>query len=234
MPPLSPADQAEPAGRSARRTLLPAVLLGVCGLTFAGLAAPSAPPSQPVVSAANLSSLEVPATRRLQLFDGPPRTTVLAAPTPIAAPKPPVPAAKRASRSRPAVQADRYVRPSPAAIISPFGMRWGRLHKGVDFGAPYGAEIRAAADAIVVGAGNGIEDGYGGLVLLRHKDGVVTAYAHMSQVLVHSGDRVTAGQVVGLVGSTGHSTGAHLHFEVRIDGSPVDPVPWLRMHGILG
>ncbi|MDP9181789.1 MAG: M23 family metallopeptidase, partial [Actinomycetota bacterium] len=85
----------------------------------------------------------------------------------------------------------------------------------------------------VVGAGYlADEGGYGQIVLVRHRGGVITAYAHMSKVLVHAGERVRAGEVIGKVGSTGHVTGPHLHFEVRIGGQKVNPVPWLRRHGV--
>jgi murein DD-endopeptidase MepM/ murein hydrolase activator NlpD len=137
----------------------------------------------------------------------------------------------RATRSRHATAL--WVRPVSAPITSPYGPRWGGWHPGVDFGAHYGAPIHAVGAGTVIGAGylSG-EGGYGQIVLVRHSAGVITAYAHMSRVFAHAGQRVKAGDVLGLVGATGHVTGPHLHFEVRLNGVKVNPVPWLRRHGI--
>lgn len=97
-----------------------------------------------------------------------------------------------------------------------------RLHGGVDYGAAHGTQIMATGDAIVTHAGNA--GGYGLLVKLDHGSGLETRYAHMSRIAVSVGDRVSAGQVIGYVGSTGRSTGAHLHYETRVDGRAVDPL----------
>jgi murein DD-endopeptidase MepM/ murein hydrolase activator NlpD len=129
----------------------------------------------------------------------------------------------------------RWVRPSYAAVVSFYGPRWGRLHKGIDFGDAHGDPIRAIGDGIVVGAGYlSSESGYGQITLIRHANGMVSAYAHQSRMLVRAGDRVTAGEVIGRVGSTGNSTGAHLHFELRSsrNGGQVNPLTWLRRHGV--
>ena len=128
-----------------------------------------------------------------------------------------------------------WVRPSSAGIVSPFGMRWGRMHEGVDFGAHYGAPIRAIGDGVVVGTGyQSGESGYGQITIIRHANGFYSAYAHQSSMVVHAGERVTAGEVIGYVGSTGESTGPHLHFEIRTEphGGQISPVPWLRAHGV--
>jgi murein DD-endopeptidase MepM/ murein hydrolase activator NlpD len=140
-----------------------------------------------------------------------------------------VPAApSRASRS--AVRRALWVRPAHGPLTSHFGYRWGKLHKGIDIGAAWGSPIYAAADGVVTYAGP--ENGYGRLVTIRHADGTVTAYGHMSRFATHTGARVHAGDVIAYVGSEGHSTGPHLHFEVRIGGVPVDPLPYLRARGI--
>lgn len=97
-----------------------------------------------------------------------------------------------------------------------------RLHGGVDYGAAHGSQIMATGDAVVTYAGSA--GGYGLLVRLDHGSGLETRYAHMSRIAVSAGDRVTAGQVIGYVGSTGRSTGAHLHYETRVDGRAVDPL----------
>ena len=122
-----------------------------------------------------------------------------------------------------------YVRPSNGGLTSTYGPRWGRLHAGLDFGAATGSPIRAVASGEVVSAG--YDSGYGNFVHVQHDDGTLTTYNHMSQVMRRGGS-VDPGDVLGLVGSTGHSTGPHLHFEVRVGGSPVDPLPWLRRNGV--
>ncbi len=141
----------------------------------------------------------------------------------VAAPRRPA----RTSRSQ--VRRPLWVRPSGAPITSRFGIRWGRMHEGIDFGASYGAPIRAIGDGVVTFAGP--QSGYGRLMLVRHADGTVSAYGHMARFAV-TGGRVRAGQVIAYVGSAGHSTGPHLHFEIRLGSRPVDPLPWLRAHGV--
>lgn len=121
--------------------------------------------------------------------------------------------------------------PVAAPITSGFGTRVHpltgspRLHAGIDLGAPTGTPIRAAAAGTVVVAG--VMGGYGNTVDIRHGDGTTTRYAHQSRLLVRAGQQVAAGQVIGLVGSTGASTGPHLHFEVRTPTGPIDPHIWL-------
>ncbi|HEX8073701.1 MAG TPA: peptidoglycan DD-metalloendopeptidase family protein [Thermoleophilaceae bacterium] len=120
----------------------------------------------------------------------------------------------------------RFLRPVNAPITSPFGMRWGRPHQGIDFGAPAGAAIHAAGVGTVVSAGWN-SGGYGNLVIVQHRLGFQTYYAHQSRIAVRAGQSVNGGSLIGFVGSTGHATGAHLHFEVRRSGTPIDPVPYL-------
>jgi murein DD-endopeptidase MepM/ murein hydrolase activator NlpD len=118
------------------------------------------------------------------------------------------------------------------SLTSSFGYRvdpfLGRLalHPGVDLAEPYGAEIHAAAAGRVVHAGP--EGGYGIMVEINHGNGLATRYAHMSEALVEEGQEVDKGAVLGRLGSTGRSTGPHLHYEVRVDGEPVDPERFLR------
>jgi murein DD-endopeptidase MepM/ murein hydrolase activator NlpD len=122
--------------------------------------------------------------------------------------------------------------PVPGArITSTFGPRidpvlggTGR-HDGIDFSAPTGTPIHAAADGVVVSAGE--MGGYGNGTVIDHGSGLATLYGHQSQILVTVGQSVRTGDVIGLVGSTGKSTGPHLHFEVRVFGVPTDPVPYL-------
>ena len=103
------------------------------------------------------------------------------------------------------------------------------FHTGQDFARPLGSPVTAVTRGIVVFTGwNG---GYGNLIRVRHANGVESWYGHLSAVQVHVGDVVRAGQRIGRVGSTGNSTGPHLHLEIRIDGQPVDPMPWLAQKG---
>ena len=118
-----------------------------------------------------------------------------------------------------------FVWPVGAPITSPFGWRWGRMHEGIDLGAPYGTPIAAAAAGVVIYAG--WEGGYGNLVVIDHGGGLATAYGHQSRIAVALGESVGQGHIIGYVGSTGHSTGPHLHFEVRVDGQAVDPLGYL-------
>jgi murein DD-endopeptidase MepM/ murein hydrolase activator NlpD len=115
--------------------------------------------------------------------------------------------------------------PVSGPVTSPFGYRWGRLHAGIDIGAGYGTPIHAAAaGTVVLSASTG---GYGNYTCIDHGGGLATCYAHQSAYAVSVGAQVSQGQVIGYVGSTGHSFGAHLHFEVRINGTPVDPLGYL-------
>ncbi|GIM92758.1 M23 family metallopeptidase [Paractinoplanes toevensis] len=123
--------------------------------------------------------------------------------------------------------------PNPTArVTSCFGPRWGRQHEGVDMAAPAGSPIVAAGAGVVVRAG--VAQGYGNAVLIDHGDGWLTHYGHLSLITVVAGQRVAAGQQIGNEGSTGHSTGPHLHFEVHqgFYQNPVEPTAWMRLHGV--
>jgi murein DD-endopeptidase MepM/ murein hydrolase activator NlpD len=100
------------------------------------------------------------------------------------------------------------------------------MHAGVDIPGAIGTPIYATADGIVVRAG--VAGGYGNMVAINHGRGIETRYGHMSKILVEANARVHRGQMIGLMGSTGRSTGSHLHYEVRIDGHAVNPVPFLQ------
>ncbi len=115
--------------------------------------------------------------------------------------------------------------PVNGPITSPFGPRWGSFHAGIDIGVPTGTPIHAAAAGTVIYCGE--ESGYGNLVVLDNGGNLATAYAHQSAIAVACGQHVDQGQVIGYVGCTGHCTGPHLHFEVRINGQAVDPLGYL-------
>ncbi len=115
----------------------------------------------------------------------------------------------------------RLAYPTIGAIVSPFGSRWGRIHEGVDIAANYGSPVVAAEAGTVQCAGN--RGGYGLCVDISHGSGVVTRYAHLSSVVVESGQRVERGQFIGRAGSSGNSTGPHLHFEVIVNGTHKNP-----------
>jgi len=115
-------------------------------------------------------------------------------------------------------------------FTSPYGVRWGKLHAGIDLAAPEGIPYKAIHAGTVTKAGyNG---GYGNALTIRNDDGTEVIYAHSRRLLVKAGDKVKAGQVIGEVGSTGASYGTHLHLEVHVAGQPVDPIPYLRDHGV--
>lgn len=119
--------------------------------------------------------------------------------------------------------------PAEGNITSGFGYREfkGRreFHTGMDIGVWYGGEVRAAKDGLVVATG--WEPGYGWAVEIRHEMGYTTFYAHLSRYFVEAGDGVRAGDVIGLSGASGNTTGPHLHYEIRINGTPVDPMKYL-------
>ena len=112
--------------------------------------------------------------------------------------------------------------PVSGTISSRYGRRWGTMHKGLDIAAPYGTPVKAAAAGTVTQAGWN-SGGYGYLVVISHGNGVETYYGHCSSIAVTKGTKVSAGQVVSYVGSTGDSTGNHLHFEIRVNGVTQNP-----------
>lgn len=132
---------------------------------------------------------------------------------------------------RPAApRASAMMKPAAGVVTSHYGsrihpiLRFARFHDGMDIGAAWGSPVRAVADGTVIAAG--WRGGYGRKVSLAHEGGLETGYAHLSQWLVEPGARVARGQVIGLVGSSGLSTGPHLHFTVRQHGRAVDPRSW--------
>jgi murein DD-endopeptidase MepM/ murein hydrolase activator NlpD len=115
-------------------------------------------------------------------------------------------------------------------FTSPYGVRWGKLHAGIDLAAPEGTPYKAVHAGQVTQAGyNG---GYGYSITIRNSDGTEVIYAHSRRLLVRVGETVTAGQVIGEVGNTGYSYGTHLHLEVHVNGTPTDPIVFLRDRGV--
>ena len=125
----------------------------------------------------------------------------------------------------PAARGQPLLWPAPGVLISGFGERDRDHHEGIDLACPEGTPIRAAGDGVVLFSGE--QKGYGKLVLLAHDRDIVTVYAHNARNLVSAGDKVSRGDEIAKVGSTGNATGPHLHFEVRIATRPRDPLGFL-------
>lgn len=120
-----------------------------------------------------------------------------------------------------------YIKPlTGGTLTSTFKWRWGRMHKGVDWAVPTGTAVRASCGGTVVSAG--WSSGYGYCITLRHPDGRQTRYAHLSKILVSAGQKVDQNQKIALSGNTGRSTGPHLHFEILINGTQVNPLKYLN------
>ena len=133
---------------------------------------------------------------------------------------------QRSSSSAPVVSGSGQLSwPVSGPVTSGFGSRWGRMHEGIDIAVGQGTPVHAAGAGTVIYAG--WMEGYGNLVVIDHGNGLSTAYGHNSALASSVGQAVSAGEVVAYSGSTGHSTGPHVHFEVRVNGSPVDPLGYL-------
>ncbi|MDP1794993.1 MAG: M23 family metallopeptidase, partial [Acidimicrobiales bacterium] len=123
------------------------------------------------------------------------------------------------------VSSSGLVWPVRGRLTSGYGKRWGRLHAGIDIAAPKGTPIKSAKSGTVVFAGR--MSGYGNVVIVNHGGGLSTLYGHQSRIGSRRGQTVSTGQVIGYVGSTGRSTGNHLHFETRVNGRPLNPRNYL-------
>ena len=121
----------------------------------------------------------------------------------------------------------RLLPPVAGPVSSGFGNRSGGRHAGVDILAPAGTEVRAASQGRVETSGAG-KRGYGNAVIIDHGEGITTLYGHLATIRVQSGETVRAGDGIGTVGRSGNATTHHLHFELRVDGEAVDPVPYLN------
>ncbi len=122
-----------------------------------------------------------------------------------------------------------FIWPADGVLTSGFGWRWGRLHAGIDIAAPTGTPILAASTGVVDYAGWN-DGGYGNMIDIRHPDGTITRYGHLSEIYVKEGQSVSQSQLIAAMGSTGFSTGPHLHFEIRPNGgSAIDPMSFLAL-----
>jgi murein DD-endopeptidase MepM/ murein hydrolase activator NlpD len=126
---------------------------------------------------------------------------------------------------RRAVSSSGFIWPVHGVVTSGYGWRWGRMHEGIDIAVSSGTSVVAAASGTVIVAG--WMGGYGNLVVVDHGNGIATAYGHNNTVTVGVGQAVAQGQLIAYSGSTGHSTGPHVHFEVRVNGAAVDPFGYL-------
>jgi murein DD-endopeptidase MepM/ murein hydrolase activator NlpD len=141
---------------------------------------------------------------------------------------------KAAAEAKAAREGKRWVRPIPVwNVTSDFGWRWGKTHDGIDLGASTGTPLYAMSKGVVIGSF--YDSSFGNKVEIKYWDGSISWYAHMSKRIAQKGDEVMPGELVGLVGNTGHSFGSHLHLELQkttANDSPIDPVAWLKRHGL--
>jgi len=168
--------------------------------------------------------------QKIYLSGSPPVTQAKSKSAPRAVAKHPVEKKKvekkRTTVKKPASAHVRFPWPVDGEVTSRFGRRGSRMHDGIDIGAKDGSPVYAVAAGVVVHS-NARLSGYGKLIIIRHSDTLFTAYAHNQNLLVEMGDRVRAGQMIARVGHSGHASGPHLHFEVRIGTRPVDPLHYL-------
>jgi murein DD-endopeptidase MepM/ murein hydrolase activator NlpD len=141
---------------------------------------------------------------------------------------------KAAAKAKAEREGKRWVRPIKTwNITSGFGWRWGKTHDGIDLGASTGTPVYAMSKGVVIGSF--YDSSFGNKLEIRYWDGSISWYGHLSKRLAQKGDTVMPGELVGLVGNTGHSFGSHLHLEFQkseATDSPIDPMPWLRKHGL--
>lgn len=142
-----------------------------------------------------------------------------------------VAAAREAARHAEEAAKHPFIKPAQGTYTSGFGVRWGAAHNGIDIANSEGTPIVAVADGTVIDSGPA--SGFGQWIRIKHSDGTITVYGHMSTLNVSVGQQVKAGQKIAGMGSMGQSTGTHLHFEVHPGGgAPIDPASWLAERGI--
>lgn len=133
---------------------------------------------------------------------------------------------KVAAKTASSASLSRGIWPASGSVTSKFGQRWGKEHNGIDIGASTGTNVKAFMAGKVTYSG--WESGYGNLVIINHGNGLQTYYAHNSKLLVKIGQSVDSGSIIAKSGNTGNSTGPHIHFEVRKNGTPVNPYSYLK------
>ena len=201
-------------------------------ITIPGVAAPSqtaAAPAQPALPAQPVQPAQVAQPQKPAV--APPKVAAAPATTAVRSITPaadnPAPEAKVVTNT--ATPSFRW--PVRGRVITGFGTKsTGQQNDGINVAVPEGTPIKAAEDGVVAYAGNELKS-YGNLVLIRHSNGYVTAYAHASEILVKRDEPVKRGQVIGKAGQTGSVSAPQLHFEVRRGSSPVDPMPYLEKGG---
>ncbi len=143
-------------------------------------------------------------------------------------------AAQAAAKAKAERAAKRWVRPIRTwHITSAYGARWGATHDGIDLGASTGTPVYAMSTGTVIGSF--YDSSFGNKLEIKYWDGSISWYGHLSKRIVRKGEKVRPGELVGLVGNTGHSFGSHLHFEMQKTTAkdvPVDPLAWLKRHGL--
>lgn len=145
-------------------------------------------------------------------------------------PAPAAPQQASAPAPAPAVASSVVVLPAQGTLTSTYGLRWGTVHYGIDIANSIGTPILSTMAGEVIDSGPA--SGFGLWVRVRHDNGLITVYGHINESLVSVGQRVGAGQQIATMGNRGQSTGPHLHFEVHENGNKIDPLVWLRSHGV--
>ena len=142
---------------------------------------------------------------------------------------------KAAAKARAEREAKRWVRPiNTWHITSGYTWRWGQHHDGIDLGATIGTPVYAMSQGVVIGSF--YDSSFGNKLEIKYWDGSISWYGHLSKRIAQKGDTVRPGELVGLVGNTGHSFGSHLHFEMQkstAQDQSIDPIPWLKRHGLV-
>lgn len=129
-------------------------------------------------------------------------------------------------REKPSRGDGHFLMPALGPLSSPFGMRWGRMHQGIDIASPIGTPVTAADNGRITFAG--VKTGYGNCMIIDHGNGYETVYGHLDTLVASEGDIVEKKELIAYSGNTGRSTGPHLHFEIRKHGEPIDPRPFLQ------
>ena len=190
-------------------------------------AAAAAPVAQPL-AAAPAQPVASPASSKIASVGGPPQSARLAQPTTNVAEEKPAaePAAVKPSEATGALPTFRW--PVRGKVITSYGAKTnGKSNDGINLAVPEGTPVKAAEDGVVAYSGNELK-GYGNLILVRHSNGYVTAYAHASELLVKRGDTIKRGQIIAKSGQSGEVGSPQLHFEIRKGSSPVDPLQFLN------